>query len=256
MWRLYMENIIEIKNKLKDVDIEHILQALIPYQSDTRTGVKKLVAGYEKKYKAYLKELDRIESMKRFENKYDDFLYVCGIDEAGRGPLCGPVVAAAVILPKDTRILYIDDSKKLSQAKREILYDEIMEKAISVGVGFGSVELIDEINILNASKHAMAEAVGNLTIRPEVLLVDAVKIPGMDMIQESIIKGDAISVSIAAASIIAKVTRDRMLIEYDELYPEYDWSSNKGYGTKKHVEAIKKHGPSPIHRRTFIKNFI
>ena len=181
---------------------------------------------------------------------------ICGIDEAGRGPLAGPVVAGAVILPKDEQILYVNDSKKLSEKKRELLYDEIMERALAVGVGIVGPERIDEINILQATYEAMRLAVGQLEMRPDILLNDAVTIPGIDIQQVPIVKGDAKRVSIAAASIIAKVTRDRLMREYDQVFPEYDFASNKGYGTKSHIEALKALGPTPIHRRTFIQHFV
>lgn len=168
-----------------------------------------------------------------YERQYGECGVICGIDEAGRGPLAGPVVAAAVILDINCPILYVNDSKKLSEKKREELYDEIMEKAVSVGVGIASPETIDEINILQADYVAMREAVSQLTPKPEVFLNDAVTIPGIEGRQVPIIKGDAKSLSIAAASIIAKVTRDRMMREYDKLFPEYDFAKNKGYGTAK-----------------------
>ena len=172
----------------------------------------------------------------------------------GRGPLAGPVVAAAVILPKDCRILYINDSKKLSAKKREELYDVIMEQAVAVGIGMRSPARIDEINILQATYEAMREAIGNLDPQPSLLLNDAVTIPEVTIPQIPIIKGDAKSISIGAASIIAKVTRDRLMVEYDRLMPEYDFASNKGYGSKEHIEAIHRQGPCPIHRRSFLKN--
>ena len=186
--------------------------------------------------------------MKEFETElYNNGInYIAGIDEVGRGP----VVAAAVILPKDFYDERINDSKKLTEKKRELLYDVIMENAISVGIGISSEDVIDEINILNATKKAMIEAVNNLSIRPEHLLIDAVKLD-IDIPQTSIIKGDAKSESIAAASIIAKVTRDRMMVELDKLHPEYDFKHNKGYGTKKHIEAIRKYGIIKEHRKTF-----
>ena len=202
------------------------------------------------------KELERTEAMSVYEKEHSDCQYICGIDEVGRGPFAGPVVAGAVILPKDDPILYLNDSKKLSEKKREALYDEIMEKAVSVGVGIASPETIDEINILQADYVAMREAVSQLTPKPEVFLNDAVTIPGIEGRQVPIIKGDAKSLSIAAASIIAKVTRDRMMREYDKLFPEYDFAKNKGYGTAEHVVALKTFGPTPIHRRSFISNFI
>ena len=201
-------------------------------------------------------ERARIAGMKEFENKYSDCEFICGIDEVGRGPLAGPVYAAAVILPKDCEILYLNDSKKLSEKKRDELYDEIMEKAVAVGIGHASWERIDEINIKQATLEAMKQAVEALSVKPDMLLVDAEHIPDIGIRQVGIIKGDARSVSIAAASIIAKVTRDRLLCEYDRQYPGYDFAGNKGYGTAAHIDAIKRLGPCEIHRRTFIKNFI
>ena len=197
-------------------------------------------------------EKQRIEAMREYEEMYDTFSYICGIDEAGRGPLAGPVVAGAVVLPKDCRILYVNDSKKLSEKKREMLYDVILNEAVSVGVGIVSPERIDEINILNATYEAMREAINNLTVKPDILLNDAVTIPGVDIEQVPIIKGDAKSLSIASASIIAKVTRDRLMYHYDELYPEYGFAKHKGYGTKLHTNVLKEIGPCPIHRKTFI----
>lgn len=190
--------------------------------------------------------------MKEFETElYNKGInFIAGIDEVGRGPLVGPVVTAAVILPKDFYDERINDSKKLTEKKRELLYDVIMENAISVGIGISSEDVIDEINILNATKRAMLEAVNNLSVKPEHLLIDAVKL-NTDIPQTSIIKGDAKSESIAAASIIAKVTRDRMMIELDKIHPEYDFKHNKGYGTKKHIEAIRKYGIIKEHRKTF-----
>ena len=184
------------------------------------------------------------------------YAHICGIDEVGRGPLAGPVVAGAVILPKDCDILYINDSKKLSAAKREELYDVIMEKAVAVGVGMASPQRIDEINILQANYEAMREAISKLSVPPDILLNDAVTIPGVPMRQVPIIKGDAKSISIGAASIVAKVTRDRLMVEYDKILPEYGFASNKGYGSAEHIAALKKYGPSPIHRRSFIGNFV
>lgn len=190
--------------------------------------------------------------MKEFENElYESGIkYIAGIDEVGRGPLVGPVVTAAVILPKDFYDERINDSKKLTEKKRELLYDVIMENAVSVGIGISSEDVIDDINILEATKKAMIEAVNNLSVKPEHLLIDAVKL-NIDIPQTSIIKGDAKSESIAAASIIAKVTRDRMMIELDKEHPEYDFKHNKGYGTKKHIDAIEKYGILKEHRKTF-----
>lgn len=202
------------------------------------------------------KERARIEGLKQYEREYEAFGYVCGIDEVGRGPLAGPVVAGAVILPKDCDILYINDSKKLSEKKREELYDIIMEKAVATGIGYNSPERIDEINILQATYEAMREAINNLSVKPDILLNDAVTIPQVDIRQIPIIKGDAKSISIGAASIIAKVTRDRLMVQYDEVFPGYGFASNKGYGSAAHIAALKELGPTPIHRRSFIKNFL
>ena len=225
------------------------------FAEDERSGVKKLIDKYKKKEEKLAAERTRLENMRMYERKYDDFSYICGIDEVGRGPLAGPVVACAVILPKDAEILYINDSKQLSEKKREELYDEIMEKAVAVGIGMKSPQRIDEINILQATFEAMQEAIANLSVRPDLLLNDAVTIPKVDIKQVPIIKGDAKSVSIAAASIVAKVTRDRLMVEYDKVLPGYDFASNKGYGSAKHIAAVKELGATPIHRRTFIKNF-
>lgn len=200
-------------------------------------------------------ERERLEGMCVYERRYRERGTLCGIDEVGRGPLAGPVVAGAVILPEDCEILYLNDSKKLSEKKRELLYDEIMEKAIAVGIGAVSPERIDEINILQATYEAMRIAISRLSVRPDLLLNDAVTIPQVGIPQVPIIKGDAKSVSIAAASIIAKVTRDRMMVQYEDLYPGYEFASNKGYGSARHIAALKEIGPCPIHRRSFIKNF-
>lgn len=202
------------------------------------------------------KELERLEAMCVYEKEYAAWGAICGIDEAGRGPLAGPVVAGAVILPKDEKILYVNDSKKLSEKKREMLYDEIMDRALAVGVGIVGPERIDEINILQATYEAMRMAVAQLKVQPDILLNDAVTIPDLKVRQVPIVKGDAKSVSIAAASIIAKVTRDRLMREYGQVFPEYEFASNKGYGTKSHIEALKTYGPTPIHRRTFIQHFV
>ena len=201
------------------------------------------------------KEIARTKAMSTFEEEYKDYPYICGIDEVGRGPLAGPVVAGAVILPKDDMILYLNDSKKLSEKKREMLYDEIMNRAVATGIGMASPARIDEINILQATYEAMRQAITNLKVKPDILLNDAVTIPGVDIRQVPIIKGDAKSISIGAASIIAKVTRDRMMVEYAKIMPEYGFADNKGYGSAAHIAAIKEYGPTPIHRRTFIKNF-
>ena len=210
----------------------------------------------QKKLQKLEEERARTEKMKEFEYKYADYNLICGIDEVGRGPLAGPVYAAAVILPKDKEILYLNDSKKLSEKKREELYDVIMENAVGVGIGHASPETIDKINILQATYEAMRMAISNLPVKPDILLNDAVNIPGVDIKQIGIIKGDARSISIAAASIVAKVTRDRLMYELDKQYPEYNFASNKGYGTAEHIAALKNIGPSPIHRLTFIQGIL
>ena len=204
------------------------------------------------------KEFNRLTSMLEIESRLykKGYINVCGVDEAGRGPLCGPVVAAAVILPKDEKIDGVNDSKKLSEKKREVLFDVIKEKAITVGVGISDVELIEKINILNATKIAMKEAIENLKIKPDYVLVDGNQAIDISVPFETVISGDAKSESIAAASIIAKVTRDRLLIEYDKKYPEYGFAKHKGYGTKAHIEAIRTYGLTPIHRPSFCKKFV
>ena len=181
---------------------------------------------------------------------------ICGIDEAGRGPLAGPVVAGAVVLPKGCRILYINDSKKLSEKKREELFDVISREAVSVGIGIVSAQRIDEINILQATYEAMRQAIQKLSVQPDILLNDAVTIPGVEIAQVPIIKGDAKSLTIGAASIMAKVTRDRMMAEYDKEYPQYGFAKHKGYGTKQHTQALLEYGACPIHRKTFLKNIL
>jgi len=201
-------------------------------------------------------ERARLQTMTYFERLHPEAQYICGIDEAGRGPLAGPVVAAACILPKDCEIFYLNDSKKVPEARRESLYDEIREKAIAYGIGIADSKRIDEINILQATYEAMREAIGQLSVRPDLLLNDAVTIPGVDIWQQAIIHGDAKSVSIAAASILAKVTRDRLMRVYDPVYPRYGFAGHKGYGTAAHIEALKQYGPCPIHRRTFIGHFV
>ena len=202
------------------------------------------------------KELARLSAMEEYEREYRDCQLICGVDEAGRGPLAGPVAAGAVILPKDCRILYLNDSKKLSEKRREELFLEIQEKAVAFCVGIVGPERIDEINILQATYEAMRQAIEGLGVKPDLLLNDAVTIPDVDIFQVPIIKGDAKSVSIAAASILANVTRDHMMMEYDRLFPQYGFGKHKGYGTAAHVAAIKEFGPCPIHRRSFLKKIL
>lgn len=202
------------------------------------------------------RERERLSQMRLYEEKYSEYALICGVDEVGRGPLAGPVFTAAVILPKDCEILYLNDSKKLSEKKREELFLEISEKAIAIGIGSCTPEEIDTLNIKRATRKAMLEAVHQLELPPQLVLVDAETIDGLLIRQIPIIKGDAQSVSIAAASIIAKVSRDHLMVEYDNLYPGYGFASNKGYGSAAHIEALKRLGPCPIHRRSFIKKFV
>ena len=250
------DSISEIKKEFNNLKEDEYNDFIVRYSEDDRSGVISLVkkaAGKIEKYKA---EIERTERMLSYEKEYSSYMAICGIDEAGRGPLAGPVVAGAVILPAGERILYLNDSKQLSAAKRDELFDVIYKKATAVSVGIVDHERIDEINILQATYEAMRYAVMNLSQKPDILLNDAVTIPGIDIKQVPIIKGDAKSCSIAAASIIAKVTRDRIMDEMDKQYPEYGFARNKGYGSAQHIEAIRKFGPCTIHRRSFIGNFI
>lgn len=246
----------KIKELFQAAKIQMLPELIMEYENDSRTGVVALINSAKKRIEALEKEKKRIENLKVYEEQYASYGYICGIDEVGRGPLAGPVVAGAVILPKDCDLLYINDSKQLSEKKREELYDLIMEKAVATGIGYASPERIDEINILQATYEAMREAINNLSIKPDILLNDAVTIPKVEIKQVPIIKGDAKSISIGAASIIAKVTRDRLMAQYDSIFPEYGFAGNKGYGAAIHIEAIKKYGPTPIHRKSFIKNFV
>lgn len=248
----------EMKQRLEQAGNAEVSALLELYKEDPRAGVRKLAADYEKRREAEKREQERLVAMTAYERQYAFLGAVCGIDEAGRGPLAGPVAAAAVILPEGLLIPYVNDSKKLSEKRREELYDVIMEKAVSVGVGLSGPARIDEINILQATYEAMREAVSKLSVTPAVTLNDAVTIPGLqeDIRQVPIIKGDAKSLSIAAASIIAKVTRDRLMREYDRLYPQYGFAGHKGYGSAEHIRAIREHGPCPIHRRTFLKGLM
>lgn len=247
-----MKPLSEITEEFKNCP-EQELPGLFPYyKEDGRTGVKKLLLRYEKKYDDFLKEKERIKHMYDFENKYPECSYICGVDEVGRGPYAGPVMAGAVILPLNCEILYLNDSKKLSEEKRELLYDEIMKKAVSVGIGEVSNKDIDEKGIQWCVYEAMRQAIMKLSVTPDKILVDAVHIPDISIPQVSIIKGDQKSASIAAASIVAKVTRDRFLIELAGKYPQYGFEKNKGYGTKEHEQAIRKYGMTPYHRKSFV----
>ena len=251
------KKITEIQKEYKEASIELLPDFIQEYINDGRPGVSKIIGQAQKRMEKLRVEKERIERLKEYEYKYwEQYDNIGGIDEVGRGPLAGPVVTACVILPKDCDILYINDSKKLTAAKREELYEEIMEKAISVSIGAASEERIDDINILQATYEAMRQAIEECKVEPQLLLNDAVTIPQVKIPQVPIIKGDAKSISIGAASIIAKVTRDRMMVEYDSIFPEYHFANNKGYGSAEHIEALKKYGPCPIHRRSFIGNFV
>ena len=251
-----MKSIQEIRNEFKIAPEEELPALCALYRKDERKGIQNLLVQAEKRILSLEKEKQRIEGMCAYEKEYEHLGYICGIDEVGRGPFAGSVVAGAVVLPRDCRILYINDSKQLSEKKREELYEEIMDKAVAAEVGYASPARIDEINILQATYEAMREAVAKLPIKPQILLNDAVTIPGISIPQVPIIKGDAKSISIAAASIVAKVTRDRLMREYDKIMPQYGFASNKGYGSGAHIEALKKYGPTPIHRRSFIHNVL
>jgi ribonuclease HII len=207
---------------------------------------------------SHLKEISRFNEMKKYEEEAykGGYLYVAGIDEAGRGPLAGSVVAAAVILPHDVFIEKLNDSKQLSPNIRDVLFDIIIKSSVSYGIGISDETRIDSNNILNATKMAMIKAINMLSIKPDLLLIDAVKLENSDIPQKPLIKGDCLSISIAAASILAKVTRDRMICEMDILYPQYGFRKHKGYGTAEHIAAIKKFGLCPIHRKSFTEKFV
>ena len=258
-------NICEIKARINEIetlpimkyeDKKHQLSQLRDeISSDERKGVISLRDKISTKIKNIDKEVLRVRGMMNFENKYPEAAYICGTDEVGRGPLAGPIVTAAVILPKGLVIPGLNDSKQVKKEMREELYEIILSNAVAVGLGMNTEKFIDTEGIQEANYDAMRKAVENLSVTPDLVLVDAVKIPKLPIRQVSIIKGDALSVSIAAASIVAKVTRDRLMAEYDKLYPEYDFKNNMGYGSKKHLEALTKYGPCEIHRRSFIKNY-
>ena len=257
----------EIKEKYKEatnfsiMEYNEELQALEnfinTYSSDERAGVQSVIKTAVKRRDKLSAELLRVQDMMKYEKKYStEYKFICGVDEVGRGPLAGPICTAAVILPKDFIIPYLNDSKQVNEKRREELYDIIMEKAVSVCIGIRTEKEIDEMGIAVADSAAMRDSVLGLEQKADLVLVDAFKIPDLDIKQVPIIKGDTLSVSIAAASIVAKVTRDRMMDEYAKKYPEYGFDSNKGYGSEKHINAIKTVGPCEIHRRSFIKNFV
>ncbi len=252
-----MLSITEIKRELNNTALEGLEDFCSRYGSDSRSGVQKLVSSARRLINKHQKELERLESITLYEKKYRSMglEYIGGIDEVGRGPYAGPVVASCVILPSGCVIEGINDSKKLSEKKRDELFDIIKEKAVSIGIGIVDNNKIDRLNILQATYKAMRIALQNMPVKPQQLLVDAVTIPDVDIPQEAIIKGDAKSISIGAASIIAKVTRDRMMREYAKKYPQYGFEKNVGYGTREHEEAIVKYGLCDIHRRSFTHKF-
>lgn len=250
-----MASISQIKDRLADCDEEQLAHFKEDFGNDSRKNVRELISKAEHRLELQKAEASRIQSMLDFEREFAGDLIYCGIDEAGRGPLAGPVVAAAVIMPRNSKILYVNDSKKLSEKKREELYSQICDEALSFGVGLIDAAEIDRINILQATYAAMRQAIEKLTLSPEHIVIDAVRIPGVSIPQSPIIKGDAKCYSIAAASIIAKVTRDHIMREYDSMYPGYGFAKNKGYGSAAHIEAIRQIGPCAIHRKSFIGAF-
>lgn len=253
-------NFNEIKEEFKKCPKKDILKLIDKYKDDTRKNVKNIIISYENKIKKYNKELVRLQEITSFERElYDkNITLIAGIDEVGRGPLAGPVVSAAVIMPKGCKILYVDDSKKLSESKRNEIFEKIKEKAIAIGVGMVEPDEIDKINILNSTKKSMIQAVKSLEVKPEYLLIDAITLDRniIDIKQNNIIKGDERSHSIACASIIAKVTRDKIMVEYDEKYKGYNFKKNKGYGTREHLDGIEKLGICEIHRKSFLKSYL
>ncbi|AUN15325.1 ribonuclease HII [[Clostridium] sordellii] len=248
----------EINSIIENISTDEYLKYIDILKDDERKSVKNIAVKLAKKLDKMRAENERLEMINIFENEgYEKgFTYIGGIDEAGRGPLAGPVVAAVVVFKPGTKIEGINDSKKLSEAKRDELFEIIKEEALDYGIGIVQKDEIDEYNILNATYMAMKKAVNCLKQKPDYLLVDAAHIPDVDIEQKSIIKGDSKSISIAAASILAKVTRDSIMYEYDKMYPEYGFASHKGYGTDQHYKAIREHGITSIHRRSFLKNIL
>ena len=246
-----VETIAQIKEKLQSENINQ--QYLNRLKNDDRIGVRKLVKQYEKQQEQLKIEREKFEKMTEIEYRLYEKNYklIAGIDEVGRGPLAGPVVAAAVILPRDFELIGLNDSKQLNEDKRNKFYEIICEQALDIGIGISGNDEIDEINIFEATKLAMKRAVLDLNQAPSYLLIDAVQLNDLPIEQQSIVKGDSKSISIAAASIVAKVTRDSMMKKLHEQYPMYHFNSNMGYGTKEHLEALKQFGPSPVHRKSF-----
>lgn len=248
----------DIKNEFSKHPIQDIKELMEKYESDERLTVKRIIVSYSKKFEKYQNEEKRFELMCKYEDEYRSkgYTYIAGMDEVGRGPLAGPVLSCAVILPENISIRGINDSKKLSEEKREELCLEIKEHAIDIGIGIVEHDELDNLNILNATKLSMKRALENLKVKPDYLFIDALTLEDIKIPQLEIIKGDEKSVSIAAASIVAKVTRDAIMQDYHGMYPNYEFDSNKGYGSPAHIEGIKKYGPCAIHRSSFVKNFV
>ncbi|RDY28781.1 ribonuclease HII [Romboutsia weinsteinii] len=248
----------DIKELVDNLSTDKYLEYIDILRNDERKSVQNIAVKLAKKLDNIRREDERLEKINIYENEgySKGYVYIGGIDEAGRGPLAGPVVASVVVFKPNTKIEGVNDSKKLSEAKRDELFDIIKEEALDYGIGIVNHEEIDEFNILNATYMAMKKAVNCLDKTPDYLLIDAATIPGIDIDQKPLVKGDSKSISIAAASILAKVTRDSIMYQYDEMYPEYGFKSHKGYGTKEHYEAIEKHGITPIHRKSFLKNVL
>lgn len=248
----------EINAIIESISPNEYLKYIDILKDDERKSVKNIAIKLAKKLDKIRDENERLEMINTFENEgyQKGYTYIGGIDEAGRGPLAGPVVAAVVVFKPGTKIEGINDSKKLSEAKRDELFDIIKEQALDYGIGIVQKDEIDEYNILNATYMAMKKAINCLKKTPDYLLVDAAHVPDVNIDQKSIIKGDSKSISIAAASILAKVTRDSLMYEYDKMYPEYGFASHKGYGTDQHYKAIREHGITPIHRKSFLKNIL
>ena len=244
-----------IQDRLKGYPCVQVADFAKKHEKDCRSGVQQLCKKAERYIENLAEERSRIKVMMQLEDAYPD-CHVAGVDEVGRGPLAGPVVAGIVILDRGKEILYLNDSKKVSDDKRRELAEEIKEKALAYSIALVSQERIDEINILQATYEAMTNAWLGLTLPPDILLNDAVIVPQIPIRQVSVTKGDEKSISIAAASILAKVARDDIMLAYDELYPQYQFGKNKGYGTKDHIQAIKEYGICDLHRRSFVKNFM
>lgn len=253
-----MNSIDDIKKEFKNYPIERINDLQEKYKNDLRKGVKNIISLYKIKQNNYFKELLRIENLKKYEKKLKQqgANFIAGIDEVGRGSLAGPVVTSAVVLPDDCILLDINDSKKLSEKKREQLFEQILNIAIEIKTSMYTNIEIDNLNILKATILSMEKCINSFQTKLDYIIIDALNLKNIKINQISLIKADAKSISVAAASIIAKVTRDKLMLNYHKIYPEYGFDKNKGYGTKEHILAIKKYGPCPIHRKSFLKNFI